>query len=314
MFNTPVLFLVFNRPELTKRVFEQIRKIQPTFLYIAADGPRLNKQGEDKICAEVKNIILSNIDWDCEVKTLFREQNLGCGKAVSEAIAWFFEHVEEGIILEDDCLPDLSFFEYCESLLETYRHNENVFMISGDNFRFGNSTVKTSYTFSKYCNIWGWATWKRSWNLYSYKMEDWPVESARGILQAVLKNKDEVEYWEKAFNGFFEGKIDTWDYQLQYTCWKEKLLCVEPAVNLIMNIGFGEGATHLTESAETLKFGHQKHYSLKITDHPVNMEYDEIGDRVTFLNRYGDPLIRPFIRKNIIERMRDLLFRITHLF
>ena len=145
MLNTPILFLVFNRPDTTQRVFAQIRKIQPKQLFIAADGARKGKEGEQERVAQVRKLILEGIDWDCEVKTLFRDENLGCGKAVSEGITWFFKNVEQGIILEDDTLPDLSFFPFCEELLERYKDDERVAMISGY-CKFGK--YKSPYSYS----------------------------------------------------------------------------------------------------------------------------------------------------------------------
>lgn len=312
MFNTPILFLVFNRPDSTKQVFDQIKKIQPKYLFVAADGARVGNIEEKEKCRQTREIILSGIDWNCEVKTLFRDKNLGCGVAVSDAITWFFEQVEEGIILEDDCLPDLTFFDYCETLLEKYRFNNSIFMISGNNFWLGKYSIKTSYSFSRYCNIWGWATWKRSWQLFDYHMANWPLESKSGILENILDKENEILYWKEIFDKVVEGKIDTWDYQLLYSSWKHELLCIEPSVNLVMNIGFGQGATHLTEAAETLKFGYQKNNPMEITDHPDRISNNEVGDRITFYNRYLDPIIHPYKRKNLIGRGKDFIFRITH--
>lgn len=153
-YSVPILFIVFNRPDPTQQVFEKIRQIRPQQLFIAADGPREN-QPDDKInCAQVRAII-NRIDWDCQVQTLFSEKNLGCGKAVSNAITWFFEHVEEGIILEDDCVPDVSFFDFCKAMLEQYRNNPHVMMISGTSFLYNRIESRESYFFSKYYSIWG---------------------------------------------------------------------------------------------------------------------------------------------------------------
>ena len=134
-FSTPILFLIFNRPDVTKCVFEEIRKQKPQYLYLAADGPRANKPGEYEKCILAREVVLEGIDWNCELKTLYRDENLGCGKAVSEAITWFFEHVEEGIILEDDCLPNNSFFTFCSELLDRFRTTDKIMHISGNNFQ-----------------------------------------------------------------------------------------------------------------------------------------------------------------------------------
>ena len=163
--HSPVLFLVFNRPETTRRVFEAIRTAKPSRLYIAADGPRLEREGERANCEEVRKIALE-VDWECDVKTLFRDENLGCKRAVSEGISWFFEHEDEGIILEDDCLPDRSFFSFCKDLLERYRHDTRIMVISGVNFQQGRKRTEYSYYFSIYPHCWGWATWRSAWNCF----------------------------------------------------------------------------------------------------------------------------------------------------
>ena len=162
--DTPILFLVFNRPDTTSKVFQRIREIQPLKLFIAADGPRPEKEGEKEKCETVKRSVLENIDWPCEVKTLFRNNNLGCGKAVSNAITWFFQNVEEGIILEDDILPDKSFFNFCKDLLEKYRYDERIKVIGGSNIH-KKAGIKDSYYFSSICRIWGWASWRRVWTM-----------------------------------------------------------------------------------------------------------------------------------------------------
>ena len=161
MFNTPILFLIFNRPEVTFAVFEQIQKIQPKYLFIAADGPRNYKENE--LCKATRDVV-QKIDWDCELKTLFRNENLGCAKNVSSAIKWFFDHVEKGIILEDDCYPDLSFFSFCEELLNYYDNNDRIMAISGFNAQLGIKRTKHSYFFAEIPLVWGWATWRKASN------------------------------------------------------------------------------------------------------------------------------------------------------
>src|SRR6185503_8669515 len=169
-FDVPILLLVFNRPETTKRVFERIREIKPSKLFVAADGYRPEKEGEKEKCEEVRNLVMNSIDWPCEVKSLFRNSNLGCGPAVSEGITWFFEHVEEGIILEDDILPSRSFFGFAKELLKLYRNDESVWHIGGNSYN--PYKMKADYYFSAYPHIWGWATWRRAWNNYRYELDD----------------------------------------------------------------------------------------------------------------------------------------------
>ena len=249
MFVTPVLFIVFNRPQETKQVFEAIRQRAPAYLYIAADGPRDNKAGEKELCEQVRQIVAA-VDWPCEVKTFLREQNAGCRRAVSEAITWFFSHVEQGIILEDDCLPDASFFTYCQVLLEKYKDDESIISIGGTNlgYRFeGNH----SYAFARFMNMWGWATWKRAAKMVDYNMQHWKKLPFKNLfLQKKLQRDifkldyNWIKFWKNYFNLTASGAMDTWDYQWIFTQLLYKKLSVFPAQNLIKNIGFSKGATH----------------------------------------------------------------------
>jgi len=243
----PVLFLIFNRPDLTRKSFSAIRRYQPKHLFVAADGPRSSKEGEALASEETRKIVTENIDWDCEVQTLFRDQNLGCQKAVSSGISWFFENVDEGIILEDDCLPDPSFFEFCDELLEKYRNNKSIGTISGDNFQHGISRGASSYYFSKFFHCWGWATWKDRWALYESNLYQDPDEIRKVVANFPLVF-GEHKHWESTFRRTNENEIDTWDYRFLYACWKNKLLSVLPQVNLVENIGFTSDATHTTGS------------------------------------------------------------------
>jgi hypothetical protein len=242
--HSALLFLVFNRPEPTARVFEAIRRARPSRLYVAADGARAGRPEEAERCAATRRIATA-VDWPCEVKTLFRDRNLGCKHAVSSAIDWFFENEAEGIILEDDCLPDPSFFPYCDQLLEHYRDDERVALISGDNFQFGARHGDASYYFSRYVHIWGWASWRRVWQHYDREARNWPAFQARGGLGKVLGSRPrEIRHWEHIFSAVHAGRIDTWDYQLNLAIWSHGMVSVLPQQNLISNIGFGADATH----------------------------------------------------------------------
>ncbi len=249
-FETAVLFLVFNRLDTAKEVFAEIKKAKPPRLYIASDGAREVKHGESDIVNAVRNYILDNIDWDCEVKTLFRDQNLGCKYAVSSAITWFFDNEEQGIILEDDCLPSQSFFWYCEELLNKYKNNDKVKVISGDN-RFDQLTKNSSelYSFMSYALIWGWASWRRVWQ--SYDVELTSISEPEFLNSKFYKNKRRRvrRYWLKIFREMKSNKpINTWDYQLSFSIFIRDGVCIVPNTNLISNIGFGDGATHTLQS------------------------------------------------------------------
>ncbi|NTW58827.1 MAG: glycosyltransferase family 2 protein [Nitrospirae bacterium] len=236
--------MIFNRPDTTKQVFEAIRKAKPGRLFIAADGPRPDKPGEADACEQTRAIV-KQIDWECDVHTLFREKNLGCRVAVSSALSWFFEHVEEGIILEDDCLPDESFFPYCRHLLEKYRHDGRVMHISGDNFQFGRQIGQASYYASQFCHIWGWAGWRRVWQLYHPDMPDYPAFVRDGGLERMFRYPDMRRYYSVIFDRVFRGKLNTWDHQLSYAILKNNGVCIIPNVNLVENIGFTSG-THIS--------------------------------------------------------------------
>jgi hypothetical protein len=275
---TPILFIVFNRPDLTRKVFEAIRQVKPSRLYVAADGPRNNKKGEDLKVREVREYLMNNVDWGCEVKTLFREKNLGCKLAVSSAIDWFFENEEEGIILEDDCLPDISFFPFCSQLLEKFRLDERIMMISGDNFQQKLRPVSHSYTFIKYTNIWGWASWRRAWKHYDVSMRDWPQIRENGFLNTL--DPQERYYWRWCFDHVYSGRMDTWDYQWSFACWMKKGLAVIPAVNLISNIGFGKDGTHTIKNVNHVVDipSHNMNFPLL---HPENVTPDLQAEKMT---------------------------------
>jgi hypothetical protein len=242
--NTPVLFLIFNREDTSRQVFEQIRAAKPKKLYVAADGARPTKEGEAEKC-EATRAIIKDVDWDCEVKTLFRDENLGCKRAVSSAITWFFENEEMGIILEDDCLPNMSFFSYCQEMLERYKDNDRVMLVSGDNFQDGQKRGKGSYYFTQFYHIWGWATWRRAWKKYDLNGSDYSEFLSQNTIADIFPGDEQLHnFWIDKFNRVFKDNLDTWDYQWVYTILKNDGLGIAPNYNLISNIGFRPDATH----------------------------------------------------------------------
>lgn len=245
--NTSVLFLVFNRPDVTAQVFEAIREAKPPRLYIAADGPRANKLGEAERCEKVRRIA-TNVDWPCEVKTLFRERNLGCKLGVSEGINWFFQQEEEGIILEDDCLPSQSFFYFAEYCLKKYKKTSNVWQVSG--FRFTGREGATqklqpdAYAFSRYGSIWGWATWKRAWEKYDIDVINLTKSSQLEYKLNSMKRIERPDIRFEQIEALRKG-LDTWDFQWFFSRLLNDGLAVVPPKSLIANIGFGnDDATH----------------------------------------------------------------------
>ncbi len=237
-FKTPILFLIFNRPDTTQKVFDQIKRIKPKKLFIAADGPRDNVLDDYEKCMFSRRII-DQIDWECEVKTLFREKNLGCGMAISSAISWFFDNVEEGIILEDDCVPDMTFFYFCQILLEKYRFEKRVMMITGTSYFFNKVKKDYDYFFSKYYAIWGWATWKRVWKKYDFELNDWKQSKYQRMkeLKQIFRKASIVEYWKGNFDAIVNKRIDAWGLQWCYTCIFNNGFSITPLYNLISNIG-----------------------------------------------------------------------------
>ena len=241
-FTTPVLFLIFNRPDTTKQVFSSIQKARPPRLYVAADGPRSENPSEATSCELVRSIT-TNVDWDCEVKTLFRDQNLGCRLAVSQAISWFFENEPEGIILEDDCLPSQSFFQFCQELLEEFRYDKQVGAICGFYSNELDYKPSASYFFSRYLRVWGWAGWRRSLEGYDSNLKKL-IENNNTWQSDIFNHKDVLlkKYFQQMFDQVENSEIDTWDTQLQFLLWQKKQRVVVSSKNLIQNIGWTQGA------------------------------------------------------------------------
>jgi hypothetical protein len=240
---TPVVMIVFNRPELTRRVFAAIAMARPSRLLLVADGPRPDREGEAELCAEVREIV-SRVDWPCKVETNFAPANLGPRVRAVSGLNWVFSLVEEAIVLEDDCLPDQSFFPYCVELLERYRDNPQIGLISGFNLE-GSFRHADSYYFSSLVSIWGWATWRRSWQQYDEYMKGWPEAKRSGLVERLFPDRKVVKYWEGMLDRMHDGSgPNAWDYQWVYTCWSRNWLNIIPTRNLVQNIGFGQDATH----------------------------------------------------------------------
>jgi len=238
-----VLFLIFNRPDTTFEVFEQIRTAKPPRLYIAADGPRENNENDALLCEQAREVV-AKVDWDCELKTLFKDENQGCRDSVSDAVTWFFDHEEEGIILEDDCLPANSFFLFCDTLLEKYRDDTRIRHITGCNFQKGNKHGDASYYFSNRIHVWGWASWRRVWKDYDKSLEKYSSEQISDTMANIYKDPLVVETWTNIFEDVKAGAINSWAYPLDFVNFFNNGLVIIPNQNLIKNIGYGPDATH----------------------------------------------------------------------
>ena len=299
---TAVLFLVFNRPDTTKQVFEAIRKAKPPRLYVAADGPRTEKFGEAEKVEQVRRIA-TQVDWDCVVKTLFREKNLGCGVAVSSAIDWFFENVEEGIILEDDCLPHPTFFKFCQELLERYRYDERIMHIAGYNPHLSKRFGSASYYFSKYNLIWGWATWRRSWQFFNTGIKKFNTFLEENIVTNIFRSKAERYYFKDRFKDTFYGNIDSWGYIWLYSRCIAGSYSIHPNCNLVQNIGFGNLATHTTSEVRKIVSNLATNMGFPLK-HPDFFVVNEEADQNTFRMLHCDNIYKYLLRKiiNIILR------------
>lgn len=248
---TPIVFIIFNRPDTTKQVFERIKQAKPNQLLVIADGPRENNAADFQKC-EAARAILDNIDWPCQVLTNYAEKNLGCKYRVSSGLSWAFSLVEEAIILEDDCLPHPSFFPYCEELLERYRNDRRIGIISGHNILHDYHRTSDSYYYSNIPHVWGWATWRRTWESYDLNISSWPQVRDGEWLKDIFNRNIEVKSWSSIFEGQYDGIFNTWDYQLTFTSLVNNWLNITPNVNLISNLGFGADATNTSNEKDPL--------------------------------------------------------------
>jgi hypothetical protein len=250
----PVLVVAFNRPELLARVIDRLREVRPTQVFVAVDGPRPDRAGEAERVQACRDLA-GSIDWPCEVRTLFQESNLGCGLGVSTAITWFFEQVERGIILEDDIVPDVSFFGFCSELLDRYEDDERVFAVSGCNVvpRTRLAEPDDSYRFSQIPVVWGWATWRRSWRQHRLRIKGWHRQlDPWQLLRRTGYSVSGAMFWASEFELTARGDVDTWDWQLTMAAMASGQLTATSNVNLVENIGFGADATHTLQGAPRL--------------------------------------------------------------
>ncbi len=311
MFDTPILYLIFNRPDHIQTTFEHIRAIKPKKLFIAADGPRKNIPNEDKICKQARELVLNAIDWECEINTLFRDTNLGCGNAVYQAINWFFSHVSMGIILEDDCVPNKSFFNFCQKMLDLHKDRDEVMHISGTWYL---SEQKEDYIISKHPFVWGWATWKRAWEKYDFELHNDSFAEIETNIFLNLNSAQQTTHWLNSFKHLTnKGWNFTWDYQWIYTIWKYLGVTISPTKNLISNIGFNENATHTTQ---------QQHYLANVPTHDFetndlkgNYSLNKKLDKEIFEHYFvGKKQVvtkpKPSIRKKTHEIIRKILIKL----
>jgi hypothetical protein len=299
--HAPILFLIFNRPILAKKVFGAIREAKPTRLFIAADGPRSHNASDIKNCDESREII-KQVDWDCDIRTLLQTENLGCRAAISLAIDWFFDNVDEGIILEDDCLPSQSFFRFCEEVLAKYRNDQRISHINGNCYLAGLKKFDESYYFSKLNGCWGWATWKRAWGIYTNTMEDYAFAKRNRVIKRYYGNKKISEWMESYFDEADDPTTDIWSSLWSYEILKQNGLCVTPTSNLVQNIGFVEGAT--TKCYDSFKkYGEFTPEDIGQIIHTRGVFHDYQSDNLHFnsIIKKTDPRLQHMFRKKVFK-------------
>ena len=291
--DTPLLILAWRRPHTLRQVINAIRLVAPTRLYVACDGPNPDRLGESEKVAATRAVIESEIDWPCQIERLYSDVNQGCRLGVSRAITWFFDQVEEGIILEDDCVPHPDFFNFCSKMLSFYRYDMRIWCISGNNFQDSTWAGSGDYFFGQIPMCWGWATWRSRWIHYDAEMKRWPASKKVGLLHSVITDPVARSYWSKIWDKLWvSNKPDSWAYRWAFTCVIERGLTVLPKVNLVENVGYGEDATHTRGgncSRQAFPLGTHK------ISHPEFVASLRHNDMSIFNNHYGGHWLRfPF--------------------
>lgn len=273
---------------------QRLQQVKPAQIFVACDGPRSGDQSLAEACRKTRQVIEKGITWPCDVQRFYRNEQRGCRRGVGEAINWFFSHVESGIIIEDDVLPGLSFFPYCAELLQRYRDDSRVGMISGCAIHNEPPRDGSSYHFSRFCHVWGWASWRRAWLGYDSEMLSWPEIKRLGWL-GDLGGKRFARYWSYQFDRVWRGECDTWDYIWMLSCWQQGQSCIVPAVNLVDNLGFNDPrATHTAFDLSPLSCATQIDLPLR---HPTHYFVDARMDRIDLLFYYAPSLHRRFLRR-----------------
>jgi hypothetical protein len=301
----PILYVIFNRPELTRQSFANIRQARPSVLYVAADAPRLDRVNESELTEQARQVT-NQIDWDCDVRRLYATHNMGCGRRISSAITEVLQDFESVIVLEDDCIVEPTFFRFCSELLHRYADDERVMAVSGDNFQKGVSRTAASYYFSKYPHCWGWGTWRRAWQHFSLTIQDWPEFRDSGGLETYCQTDRELRFWKSTFDLVYQGKLDSWAMPWTFCCWKNHGLTILPNKNLVSNVGFGVEGTHTYKKSA---FAELPTDALEQIVHPTSLYRHDAADRFTDELVYSGPWDRALKKRNRrrwFPRPRDL--------
>lgn len=303
-FNVPVALFLFNRPKELKAVFDAIAKIKPSTLFIIADGPRAGNIDDPQLCAKARSIV-EQVDWPCDVHRQYSETNQGCRSAIPNGLDWVFSHVEKCIILEDDCVPNESFFYYCEELLNLYCDNPSIMTIGGHRYDGPDEFSSESYFFSKYPSTWGWATWRRAWKHFDLELTQWPELKNTDWLSKILGNKNHELYWSRIFDQMIEG-MDAWDYALVFSSWIQKGISIRSKVNLIENIGFGPDATHTKDNHHIISQRKHKNLPFPLLHPEIIQTKTEDDDRIEWVSYSGtmDRMLQS-ARQKIRERRKQ---------
>ncbi|HVU23050.1 MAG TPA: hypothetical protein VHE13_02925 [Opitutus sp.] len=273
----PVALFIFNRPECTRAVLAALRAARPARMFVVADGPRSRVAGDAGACAAARDVVARGIDWPCEVRREFADENLGCARRVASGLDWVFAQTDAAVILEDDCVPDATFLPFCAELLGRYAGDERVWHIGGANFQA--EPRPGGYYFSRYNHVWGWAAWARSWRRFDWGMEDWPDVRDSTWLADLLGDRWAAGYWREAFDAVAAGRVDSWAYRWIYAMWRGGGLAALPGVNLVRNIGFGPNGTHTTGGDHGLsRAAAAMRFPLR---HPERVERDAAADAHT---------------------------------
>ena len=313
--STPVVLIMFNRPELTKLTLAAIRRVRPEKLFVVSDGARATHP-EEKNLVEACRDLISAIDWPCEITRIYSNSNMGCRDRIASGLSHVFELVDRAIILEDDCLPNDSFFFFTQELLGRYANDSRVGLIGGTRLLDFRTDDPTSYFFSKHPQIWGWATWSRVWREYNVRMSDWPEMRKTTFLAENLETKKAIANWRQNFNLVFWRKIDTWDYQFVYTLWKNKMLSIVPTSNLVSNLGFGESATHTLDSTSPFSALPAGAISWPLT-HPKSVSVNKNADHLSEMTLFQSSGLRrlqlvvyhfsPSVVKKFVASLRNFV-------
>ncbi|TWU08264.1 glycosyltransferase family 2 protein [Stieleria varia] len=270
-----VVFLTFNRPDSAARALRHIRLAQPEHLFFVSDGARDDRPDEESLVRETRALV-DTVDWPCRVHRIFAQQNMGCAQRVSSAVTKALETVDRVVVLEDDCVPDPTFFGYCQTLLDRYADDQRVMSITGNNFQLGRSRTECSYYFSKYAHCWGWATWRRAWQHFDLSLSRWPDIRDSGQLAAICPDPYELEYWTDNFDRVFAGQINSWAFPWNLACWLNHGLVATPNVNLVSNVGCGDDATHTRKRTSVIGLPTQALGSMR---HPERVMQNVAADR-----------------------------------